>query len=131
MSANGKRTVMLVDDDVDLVFELKVQLEAAGYSVVTAHGAQQAREGFGVAGPDLAVVDLMMEEHDSGFALCHFLKKERPELPIILLTAVASETGIDFDATTAEERSWIKADVLLHKPVRFETLQAEIERLLS
>jgi DNA-binding response OmpR family regulator len=131
MSANGKRTVLLVDDDVDLVFELKVQLEAAGYAVATAHGDKQARETVEAAGPDIAVVDLMMEEHDSGFALCHYLKRERPAMPIILLTAVASETGIDFDATTAEERSWIKADTLLHKPVRFETLAAEIERLLS
>ncbi len=131
MSATGKRTVMLVDDDVDLVFELKVQLEAVGYATLTAHGDKSARETLATASADIAVVDLMMEEHDSGFALCHYLKRQFPTMPVILLTAVASETGIDFDATTAEERSWIKADALLDKPVRFETLQAEIERLLS
>ena len=45
-------------------------------------------------------------------------------MPVILVTAVASETGLDFDAATAEERGWIKADAVLDKPVRFEQLAA-------
>ena len=129
--SQGEKTVLLVDDDVDLIFELKLQLEAASYRVITANSEREARQVHADGKPDIAIVDLMMEEHDSGFILCHFLKKQNPALPIILLTAVASETGIDFDATTREERSWIKADVLLDKPVRFETLKAEIERLLG
>ena len=46
------------------------------------------------------------------------------------VTGVASETGIDFDASTKEERSWIKADVVLDKPIRFEQLEREIHRLV-
>ena len=125
-----QKTVLLVDDDADLVFELRVQLEAAGYQVATAGSDKEGRAVAGALRPDAAVVDLMMEEHDSGFALSHYLKRQSPQMPIILLTAVASETGIDFDATTPEERSWIKADTVLDKPVRFETLQAELSRLL-
>ena len=129
MSPNAQ-TILVVDDDLDLVLELQVQLEAAGYRVVTAHSDKQARQVAASARPDAAVIDLMMEEHDSGFALAHHLKRQSPELPVILLTAVASETGIDFDAVTAEERAWVKADVVLDKPVRFETLLAQLRRLL-
>jgi two-component system, OmpR family, response regulator len=108
-----------------------LQLEAAGYRVVTARTDKDARRVADEQRPDAAVIDLMMEEHDSGFALAHHLKRRLPAMPVILLTAVASETGIDFDATTAEERSWIKADMVLDKPVRFEVLAAQLERLLA
>jgi CheY-like chemotaxis protein len=130
MSQN-KKTVLLVDDDQDLVFEMKVRLESAGFQVITAHSEREARDLLEDSRMDLAVVDLMMEEHDSGFTLCHAIKQKDPSVPIILLTAVASETGIDFDAVTPEERAWVKAETVLDKPVRFETLQAEIERLLA
>lgn len=46
------------------------------------------------------------------------------------MTSVTPETGLDFDAATEEERSWIKADVRLGKPVSFETVYREIQRLL-
>jgi two-component system, OmpR family, response regulator len=127
----SQKTVMVVDDDVDLVLELQLQLEAAGYRVVTAHTDKDGRRVADEQHPDAAVIDLMMEEHDSGFALSHHLKRHLPQMPVILLTAVASETGIDFDATTAEERSWIKADMVLDKPVRFEILAAQLRRLLA
>ena len=126
-----EKTVLLVDDDEDLVFELKVQLEAAGYKVEAANGEKTGRQAIETAAPDIAVVDLMMEEHDSGFTFCHHAKVQAPDMPVILLTAVTSETGIDFDAATDEERSWIKADAFLDKPVRFERLLAEIRRLLG
>ena len=72
--------------------------------------------------PDLAIVDLMMEYKDSGFALCYHIKKKDPSIPVILVTAVTSETGLEFDAATEEERSWVKADAMLAKPLRFEQL---------
>jgi CheY-like chemotaxis protein len=63
--------------------------------------------------------------------LCYRIKKQDPTIPVIMVTSVTSETGLDFDATTKEERSWIKADALLDKPVRFEQLQREMNRLLK
>ncbi len=57
------------------------------------------------------------------------MKKKYPGMPVVLVTAVTSETGLEFDAATDEERSWVKADALLAKPVRFEQLKREIERL--
>ncbi|MFH1569355.1 MAG: response regulator, partial [Gemmatimonadota bacterium] len=74
--------------------------------------------------------DLMMEEMDSGFALAHRLKTLYPDTPVILLTAVAAETGLHFGVTTADEQAWIKADTFMDKPVRPEQLKGEIERLL-
>ncbi|MBP7935094.1 MAG: response regulator [Phycisphaerae bacterium] len=122
--------ILVVDDDIDYLAQTQAQLEAAGFEVTTAETVDAARELIGKRKPDLAVVDLMMENFDDGFRLCHAIKKADASIPVILVTAVASETGIDFDASTQEERSWIKADAVLDKPIRFEQLQREIDRLL-
>lgn len=128
---NGKRSILLVDDDQDFVFQLRSQLEAAGYTVTVANTAKDAVERLSEMRPDMAIVDLMMEKPDVGFTLCYRIKKKDASIPVIMVTSVTSETGLDFDASTKEERSWIKADALLDKPVRFEQLQREMNRLLK
>lgn len=124
-------TILVVDDDADCLEQTRVMLEAAGYNVLTADGAKQAQALLGRSRPDAAILDLMLEEADGGFRLCHCIKRMDPEIPVLILTGVASETGMDFGATTPEERAWVRADALLAKPVRFEQLQRELQRLLK
>lgn len=131
MTEPNAPTVLVVDDDDDYLLQEKTMLEQAGYRVVTAESRAQAEELLQQLRPDLAVVDLMMEEIDAGFTLCYRIKQKDPAIPVILLTAVASETGMEFDAETAEERSWVRADAFLAKPVRFEQLKREADRLLE
>ncbi|MBN1880775.1 MAG: response regulator [Deltaproteobacteria bacterium] len=126
-----KKTILVVDDDQDLREQLRINLEAAGYRVDTADGVTTASEYLAEKNPDIAIVDLMLEHVDSGFSLCYHIKKKKPELPIIMISAVVTETGFSFDAATDEERSWVRADVFLNKPVRTEQLLYEIERLLE
>ncbi|MBN1437143.1 MAG: response regulator [Sedimentisphaerales bacterium] len=128
---NKKITVLVVDDDPDFLLQHELLLKNAGFDVITADSQKAAEDFLKQQLPDLAVVDLMMENADGGFALCYHIKKRSPDIPVIIVTAVASETGLDFDTATAEERSWIKADALLTKPVRFEQLQREIKRLIK
>lgn len=127
----AKQTILVVDDDADFLEQMRVQLEAAGYAVVTAAGQAKAEEALARGLPDLLLVDLMMEQADGGFSLCYHAKRRNPDLPVIIVTAVTSETGLEFDAATDEERSWIKADAILPKPVRFEQLAREMARLLK
>lgn len=125
------KTVLLVDDDQDFRIQQKVMLEAMQFNVVEAENAAAAMSRLDQCTPDLAIVDLMMEENDSGFTLCHNLKKRLPEMPIIMVTGVATETGLSFNVKTREEHRWIKADALLEKPVRAEQLKQEINKLLK
>lgn len=128
---NADKTVLLVDDDVDFLDQQTTLLRAAGYTVITAPSQAKAEEALKTARVDLAIVDLMLENMDGGFALCYHIKKIDPAIPVILVSAVTSETGMDFDAATAEERSWVKADAFLVKPLRFEQLVAQMDRLLN
>jgi len=114
--------ILLVDDDEDFLFQHKIQLEHAGYRVTTATTRAEAEALAAELKPDLAILDLMMEQHDDGFVLSHHLKR--------LLPAVTAETGISFSPTSGAERAWVGADALLAKPIRFEQLKREVERLL-
>jgi CheY-like chemotaxis protein len=124
------KNALVVDDDEDFVIQQKAALERLGYAVVTAHSRAEALERMEQTRPDVAVVDLMMDEMDGGFVLAHQIKRKFPQTPVILVTAVTGATGLQFapDGGAGHHR-WVKADALLAKPVRFEQLQREIERL--
>jgi DNA-binding response OmpR family regulator len=115
MSEN-KPTVLLVDDDTDFLFQQQTQLEMAGYQVITAPNENQARKLLAERRPDLAVLDVMMDQPDAGFTL---------------VTGITRETGLEFDVSSAADRAWIRADAMLAKPIRFEQLKREIDRLLG
>jgi len=126
-----KQTILVADDDEDFVAMTKILLEAQGYEVLAAGGQKEAGKLLAGRSVSLAIVDLMMEHEDGGFALCYHIKKKDPAIPVILVTGVTSETGLEFDAATDEERKWVKADVMLAKPVRAEQMRREITRLLA
>jgi len=125
------KKILVVDDDVDQLDYVATILKADGYQVTTAQGQKEGEEAILTAIPDLAILDLMMENMDSGFVLCHQIKRMYPDTPVILLTAVESATGVGFAHTSSGAASWIKADTLLDKPVRPEQLRNEVKRLLA
>jgi CheY-like chemotaxis protein len=73
----------------------------------------------------------MMENDDSGFILCYKMKRRYPDVPIIIATAVAAETGMTFGISTEQERKWIRADLYLEKGIRTDQLHKEILKLLK
>ncbi len=125
-----KKKILVVDDDLDLLEQMTAILTAAGYEVVSAEGRAAAEEVLLKTRPDLAILDLMMEEKDSGFVLSYQIKKLYPDTPVIMLTAVVGTTGVSFATQQSDAQSWTKVDKLMDKPVRPEQLKAEVRRLL-
>ncbi|NLT67695.1 MAG: response regulator [Acidobacteria bacterium] len=126
-----KKTILVVDDDLDLLEQLTTILENAGYQVVSADSHAAAEEAILKTKADLAILDLMMEEKDSGFILSYQIKKLYPDTPVIMLTAVTGATGVSFATQLPEAQSWTKVDKILDKPVRPEQLKAEVRRMLQ
>ncbi|OGI02257.1 MAG: hypothetical protein A2Y25_09160 [Candidatus Melainabacteria bacterium GWF2_37_15] len=124
-----KTKILIVDDDFDYLLQQKLILEAEGHEVITAENESQAKEIINTQDFDLAIVDLMMEDMDSGFILSYEIKKKHPLTPVIIVTAVKSQTGFSFESITQEEKKWIKADLILAKPVRAEQILKEIQKL--
>ncbi|HCL00486.1 MAG TPA: response regulator [Candidatus Marinimicrobia bacterium] len=129
--AATKKTILLVDDDIDFLIQTEAVLQKDGFQVIRAESQKEAEELLQNIKPDLAILDLMMENFDGGFALAYHVKKSNPGVPVIICSAVTSETGMQFDASTEEERSWIKADLFIPKPIRHEQLLREIHKLLK
>ncbi len=131
MSETRQKRVLIVDDDPDILDQITLALEPSGFFIIRAECAKDAETWLRGDTPDLAIFDLMMETADAGFTLCHRMKRKSPKTPVIVLTSVTAETGMRFGPATAEERSWIKADVFMNKPVRAEELVREVDRLLD
>ena len=131
MSEKLKKTILLADDDPDVIFQVKHHLERWGYEVVAVESREEAERYLEGACPDLAILDLMMEEEDSGFILSYRIKKCRPEVPVIISTAVAAERGITFDINSPGSKSWIKADHYLEKGFRMEQLRMLVKKYLD
>ncbi|MDR0328610.1 MAG: response regulator [Planctomycetaceae bacterium] len=124
------QNVLLVDDDPDFRLKVKQFLQDAGYGVTEAAGENQAYEIARSKKFDIAIVGLMLENSDSGFTLSYHFKQDYPNMPIVMLSNSANDCGITFSLESAAERSWIKADALLNKPIRNEQLLQAVRRLL-
>ena len=71
--AAGK-TILVVDDDPDIVETTKAVLETAGYDIVTASDGKEALAKAKSAKPDLVVLDIMMERETDGFHVAYEMK---------------------------------------------------------
>ena len=131
MQKDGLKTILVVDDDQDYLNQMKIQIEQFGFNVITADGQNEGVALIEKQRPDLAIIDLMMENMDSGFILGHKIKQKYPDLPVIIATAVTAETGLLFGIESEEDKNWIKADLYLEKGLRSDQLHREINKLLK
>ncbi len=126
----NKKLILIVDDDIDYLFQMKHHVEGFGFEVKTAESLKEAEEALSNK-PDLAILDLMMETQDAGFVLAYKIKKKYPDVPVIIATAVTAETGLSFHLDTEQDKQWIKADLYLEKGIRSDQLHREINKLLK
>ncbi|GAB1403927.1 MAG: response regulator [Lentimicrobiaceae bacterium] len=126
-----KKTILIVDDDLDYLFQMRLRVEQFGFDVITAEGQKEAEHIIDTVRPDLAILDLMMESDDSGFILAYRIKRKYPDVPIIIATGVTAETGMTFNIKGDDNQNWIKADLYLDKGIRADQLQREIHKLLK
>ena len=130
---NTPLKIMLVDDDPDILEQNKMMLEARGYQIVMADSSKEGWELFQRELPDVCILDLMMEEFDSGFVLAHKIKRTElgKKIPVFIVTAVTMATGFKFESDSEEEQEWIKTDAILNKPIQIEDVVERIERFYS
>lgn len=114
--------ILIAEDDVNLNRLINKNLTDRGYSVVSALNGKQARAVFDSQKPDLLVTDIMMPETD-GITLVKLIKKDCPDFPIIMLTAL--------DTIEDKKESFESgADDYISKPVNFDELALRINALL-
>jgi two-component system OmpR family response regulator len=117
------RKVAIVEDDFDQRENYADALQKSGYEVSTYANRRDALAGMRKNMPDLAILDIMLEnEMDGGFDLCRDLRALSPTLPIIFLTA--RDTDID-------RVSGLRLDAwdYLTKPLNMQFLSVRINSL--
>jgi len=106
-----KKTVLVIDDDMDILESLSIVLAAEGFEVLT---VSSGREGIALLDrrvPDLILCDMMMESIDAGMQTAQQIRHRLPEVPIFLLSSIAAAT-----AATTEIRE-LGFTGVLQKPV--------------
>lgn len=111
------KTILVIDDDIDLVEIIRVTLEREGYGVIDAQSGARGLELARERGPDLILLDVMMGTIDEGFQVAYQLRNDAGtrDIPILMLTAVGDQTGFAFDP--GKDQDFLPVDEFLEKPV--------------
>lgn len=116
------KTILLVDDDKDFIDIYTVILEKEGYTIKS---ALSGSEGLAIAKnekPDLIILDIMMEDADSGFEFAQDLKDDGIEIPIILSSSIANASSALFNTSELNVRS------IVQKPIDREYLISLVKK---
>lgn len=114
--------ILLIEDNRDLAFGLRNNLEIEGYDVDVAHDGVAGLRAFSAAPPDLVVLDIMLPQLD-GFRVLKTLRQQNRSTPVLLLTA----KGEEFDKVRGLRMG---ADDYVTKPFGLLELLARVEALL-
>ena len=118
-------TVLVADDDADILRLLSQRLTHRGYHVITAASGQEALDLVFGQPPDAAILDGIMPGIE-GHEICARMRSDNrtAEIPVVLLTAKAAD---------ADEREAADAgvDAYIHKPFRIEELDSKLKELLA
>jgi DNA-binding response OmpR family regulator len=127
----GKKRILIIDDDVDFSDLNKAVLENNGFEVVTAFSGREGMDKVKFESPDLILLDLMMEKHDTGFGFAEKIKADPryKNIPILMVSSVAEETG--YAVSQDLDGYWMKTDDFMNKPVTPEELVKRINSLLE
>jgi len=111
------RTILVIDDDIDLVEVIRMTLENEGYRVIDAQTGERGLATAKREQPDLILLDVMMGTVDEGFQVAYELRGDEAtrEIPILMLTAVTDQTGFDFDP--GKDQEYLPVNEFLEKPV--------------
>ena len=125
------KRILLVDDDADFLEINQTILEAGGYEIDTATGTQEALDKVRSGVFDLIVVDLIMEELDSGFTFAYAVRDHEATraLPILMLTSAQEKTGFQFQVE--QDKEWMKVDDFAAKPLEPAELLRRVEKLIG
>ena len=117
-----KATVLIVDDDPDIRRIFRATLEKEGYAVLEAGDATNGKNLIAESRPDLILLDVMMEEVDTGFTFAEELKGE---IPVIIISSIADSSVKVFDADKLPIRD------IVQKPVKPEVLIEKVRKVLG
>lgn len=116
-----KKTILLVDDDIDLLENTAYLIKSMRYDVITAEDGQDAVLKYKDISPDLTIMDVKMPKMD-GFDAFFKIKQFDPQAKVVLITAFS-----------IDEKKHLKAKSMslittINKPYSFEQLEEVVTK---
>lgn len=120
-----KKTILLVDDEKDLLETMEMALESQGFNVITAFDGEEGLAKAVSEKPDIIILDLMMPKMN-GYQVCWELKnrEETKSLKVIMLTAKTQESDKFWGFETG-------ADDYVTKPFEMSELIKKITKFVQ
>ena len=120
-----KKTILVADDEPNIVISLEYLLEQAGYRVVVARDGHEALEAVGRERPDLVLLDVMLPRL-SGFDVCQKIREDASlqHVRVMMLTAKGREVEMSKGLA-------LGADAYVTKPFSTRELLAQIAEQLG
>ena len=122
MNAKAQKTILVIEDDLDVLSILIKHLKYLGYEVIIASDGMEGLKRLDSGGYDLVITDIVMP-FVSGVGVVTALKNKYPHIPVIAITGYGKEPE-----AAAKEK---KADLVLAKPVKMAELKEHIADLLT
>ncbi len=119
--------ILIVDDDPDVVEAIRIFLEKEGHETASATNRSEGMQAISDFGPDLMILDCMMEAPDDGFVMAQELKRDGIKFPILMLSSIATVTGLDY----GKDGDVVPVDEFVEKPVDPATLMSKVSDLLN
>ena len=113
-----KSTVLIVEDEKNIVDILRFNLQRSGYATLEAYDGAEGLELARTKNPDLILLDVMLPRMN-GFEICRTLRNEGNAVPVIILTAREDETDKVLGLETG-------ADDYITKPFSMRELVARV-----
>ena len=121
MSQN--KTILLVDDDVDLLENTSFMIKSMGYDVITAQDGEEAVSTYKEVTPHLTIMDVKMPKMD-GYEAFYKIKQHDPDAKIILISAYY------IDEEKHQKVVSMSLLTTISKPYTFEMLEETIKKFI-
>ncbi len=120
------KTILLVDDDKDILAAIEAALEGFGPTILTAADGDVAIQQADESNPDLVVLDMMLPKH-SGFLVMEKLKRDKKRSDPPLVVMITGNQGVRHKSYAES----LGVSAYLNKPFRMEKLIETITGLLT
>lgn len=124
-NSTRKKTILTIDDDPDIRAALRIVLESEGYAVGEAANGEEGLKSAERIQPDAIIVDLMMENVDSGSVIAQKLKESGFGGPVYMLSSAGDTVRYNLDARQ------LGLAGIFQKPIDPKTLVATLKAKLK
>ena len=125
------KKILIIDDDPDIRKILRTILKGK-YDVKETVNREEGAKALKEFVPDLVVLDVMMEEYDSGFEMSKEIRHDEQfkHTNILMVTSIDEKMHVDFKQN-AGDPEWLPVDDYIVKPIKPQEFLEKVEELIG